>query len=82
MIFRTLKNHLRELAGISGEIFERSYKDNLPEIVFTSQKTVREVASFLSEHGLNVTAITNWTITANAQKKQEVTHSDIMSSVK
>lgn len=77
-----VENQLRELAGESGEIFERSYKDNLLEIVFTSKKTARDVASFLSEHGLNVTAMTNWTITANAQKKQEVAPSNIIISVK
>lgn len=82
---RNIENKLRELAGVSGEIFERSYKDNLLEIVFTSKKTARDVASFLSEHGLNVTAMTSWTINANAQnniKKQEVAPLDIIVSVK
>lgn len=79
---QNVENKLRELAGASGEIFERSYKDNLLEIVFTSKKAARDVASFLSEHGLNVTAMTNWTITANAQKKQEVAPSNIIISVK
>ena len=43
---------------------------------------MRDVASFLSEHGLNVTTMTNWTITANAQKKQEVAPSNIIINVK
>lgn len=56
---------LRELAGKNGEMFERSYRDNLLEIVFTSHKTSREVASFLSEHGLTVKTLTNWSIDAD-----------------
>lgn len=56
---------LRELAGKNGEMFERSYRDNLLEIVFTSKQTSREVASFLSEHGLTVKTLTNWSIDAD-----------------
>ena len=56
---------LRELAGKSGEMFERSYRNNLLEIVFTSKHTSRETASFLSEHGLTVKTLTNWTIDAD-----------------
>ena len=67
-----IESELRELAGRSGEIFERSYKDNLLEIVFTSKHTAREAASFLSGHGFTVTALTNWSIDAVTANKAVV----------
>ena len=80
-----LERQLRELAGESGEIFERSYKNNLLEIVFTSKNTAREVASFLSENGFNVTSMTNWTIDAtvpNSNKKQDNVTQETIINVK
>lgn len=80
-----VETQLREFAGYSGEIFERSYKDNLLELVFTSNKTARDVASFLSERGFSVTAITNWNITADAQninKKPETAAQNNIIAVK
>ncbi len=75
VIFSDVENierKLRELAGETGEIFERSYKDNLLEIVFTSKNTAREVASFLSSNGFNVTSMTNWAIDAVVQQEKKV----------
>ncbi|MBR1486504.1 MAG: hypothetical protein IJ597_04540 [Synergistaceae bacterium] len=60
-----IEKQLRELAGANGEMFERAYKDNVLEIVFTSNKKAREVASFLSERGFTVKALTNWSINAD-----------------
>ena len=60
-----IEKQLRELAGSNGEMFERAYKDNVLEIVFTSNKNAREVASFLSERGFTVKALTNWSVNAD-----------------
>ena len=59
-------------------MFERSYRDNILEIVFTSNKNSREVASFLSERGFTVKALTNWSIDADmfADKKPEFVPQD------
>ena len=73
-----IERQLRELAGQNGEMFERSYRDNILEIVFTSNKNSREVASFLSERGFTVKALTNWSIDADmfADKKPEFVPQD------
>ena len=60
-----IEKQLSELAGQNGEMFERAYKDNMLEIVFTSNKNAREVASFLSERDFTVKALTNWSIDAD-----------------
>lgn len=57
-----IEEQLREIAGDSGEIFERSYRDSLLEIDVVSGKTARELASFLSNSGIRVEALTSQTI--------------------
>jgi hypothetical protein len=57
-----LEEALRELAGKSGGVYEREYKDNLLEVDIVSEKTARAVASFLSEKGISVEAVTAQTI--------------------
>lgn len=73
-----VEKHLRDLIGKSGEIFERSYKDNILEIDVVSGKTARDVASFLSGHSVNVKALTAQTIDAvvqHAGRQQELVSS-------
>jgi len=48
---------LREFAGKSGGVYERSYINELLEVDVVSEKNVRGVASFLSESGINVNNI-------------------------
>ena len=60
----TIEEHLRELAGKGGEVFERSYRDSLLELDVVSGKTAREVASFLSGQGVAVEGLTAQTISA------------------
>ena len=62
MDVETIEEHLRDFAGKSGEIFERSYENSLLEVDIVSDKTARKVASFLAEHGVNVEALTAQTI--------------------
>ena len=78
-----IEKHLRELAGRGGEMFERAYKNNMLEIVFTSNKNAREVASFLSEKGFTVKTLTNWSIDADmfADKKPEFVPQDKLITV-
>ena len=57
-----LEEALRELAGKSGGVYEREYKDNLLEVDIVSEKTARAVASFLSENGISVEGVTGQTI--------------------
>ena len=73
-----IEKQLRELAGTNGEMFERAYSNNILEIVFTSNKNAREVASFLSERGFTVKTFTNWSIDADmfADKKPEFVPQD------
>ena len=62
MDVESLEEKLREFAGKSGEIFERSYENSLLEVDIVSDKTARKVASFLAENGVTVEALTAQTI--------------------
>ena len=75
-----IEKQLKELAGANGEVFERAYKDNMLEIVFTSNKNAREVASFLSERNFTIKALTNWSIDADmfAEKPEFVPQNSII----
>ena len=63
-----IENALKEFAGNSGKLFERSYKNNILEIDLISKHSARDTASFLSEHGININALTVQTIEANILK--------------
>ncbi|MDR2180691.1 MAG: hypothetical protein LBP21_10315 [Synergistaceae bacterium] len=65
-----LEEALRELAGKSGGVYERDYKDNVLEIDVVSEKTARSVASFLSEKGLSIEGLTAQTISARGGNSQ------------
>jgi hypothetical protein len=53
---------LRELAGKSGGVYEREYKDGILEIDVVSEKTARSIASFLSDNGVEIESVTAQTI--------------------
>jgi hypothetical protein len=57
-----LEEALRELAGKSGGVYEREYKNSLLEVDIVSEKTARAIASFLSEKGISVEGVTAQTI--------------------
>ncbi|MDR1376336.1 MAG: hypothetical protein LBJ22_02400, partial [Synergistaceae bacterium] len=57
-----LEGALRELAGKSGGVYEREYRDNVLQVDVVSEKTARAVASFLSENGISVESVTAQTI--------------------
>ena len=48
---------LRGLAGSSGGVYERGFSDGVFEVDVVSERTLRNVASFLSESGINVKGI-------------------------
>jgi len=67
-----IEEKLRELAGKSGEVFERSYNDNLLEIDLVSQNTARKTASFLSDLGVEIESLTQQTINGRVKKSLEL----------
>ena len=67
-----IEEKLRELAGKSGEVFERSYNDNLLEIDLVSQNTARKTASFLSDIGVEIESLTQQTINGRVKKSLEL----------
>ncbi|MBR1487050.1 MAG: hypothetical protein IJ597_07350 [Synergistaceae bacterium] len=76
-----IEKALGEFSGKDGDVFERSYKDNLLEIDLVSQNTARKAASFLSEIGVEVDALTAQTINAHVLNNEE-TNSDSNSESK
>ncbi len=74
-----IEKNLKEFAGKDGEIFERSYANNILEIDLVSDKSARDTASFLAAHGVNVKSLTNQTIVAiigKQETKQEFVKQD------
>lgn len=67
-----IEGRLKEFAGSKGELFERSYRDNILEVDVVSDQTARNIASFLSRNGVNVSALTNQTIDAKIIKRDTV----------
>ena len=65
-----IEKNLKEFAGKDGEIFERSYVNNILEIDLVSDKTARDTASFLAAHGVNVKSLTNQNIVAMIAKQE------------
>jgi hypothetical protein len=59
-----IEEALRELAGKSGSVYEREYKDGILEVDVVSEKTARDIASFLSERGIEIEGVTAQTISA------------------
>ena len=75
---------LGEFSGKNGDVFERSYKNNLLEIDLVSENTARKTASFLSEIGVEVDELTAQTIDAHVltkEKAQEVVNEEANSTI-
>ena len=66
-----IEKALGEFSGKNGDVFERSYKDNLLEIDLVSENTARKAASFLSDIGVEVDALTAQTINAHVPAKEK-----------
>ncbi len=66
-----IEKALGEFSGKNGDVFERSYKDNLLEIDLVSENTARKAASFLSEIGVEVDALTAQTINAHVPPEEK-----------
>lgn len=80
-----LEEKLSELAGKSGEIFERDYSNNNLELDIVSSKTARNVASFLAENNIKIENVTAQTITgkfvAEPEKKPEADLNEIILNI-
>ncbi len=63
-----LEENLRELIGKNGNVYEREYKDGTVEMDVVSEKTAQNIASFLSESGLEVEGLTAQTISAKVDE--------------
>ena len=66
-----IEKSLGEFSGKNGDVFERSYKDNLLEIDLVSENTTRKAASFLSELGVEIDELTAQTINAHVPAKEK-----------
>ncbi|MBQ9420017.1 MAG: hypothetical protein IJU31_06565 [Synergistaceae bacterium] len=66
-----IEKALGEFSGKTGDVFERSYKDNLLEIDLVSEHTARKAASFLAEIGVEVDGLTAQTISAHVPGEPE-----------
>ena len=64
----SILEELRELAGISGGVYDRGLNNGLFEVDVISERSVRNVASFLSESGINVRGIDGQIIDAEVSE--------------
>lgn len=84
VMFSDVEKIEKQLGELKGKLFERSYSNNFLEIDFVSKYSARDLASFLSEHGVNISSITTQTINANVVKEtqKEVIYKNSAISVK
>jgi hypothetical protein len=62
---QAIQEALDELAGKSGSVFERGYKNKVLEIDVNSEKTARDIASFLAGQGIEIEGYDSQTITGS-----------------
>jgi hypothetical protein len=74
-----IEEGLRELAGKSGSVYEREYKDNILEIDVVSEKTARSIASFLSDNGVEIEGVTAQTVNGSMNGSQKSTKEEASS---
>jgi hypothetical protein len=60
---QAIQEALNELAGKSGSVFERGYKDRVLEIDVNSEKTARDIATFLAGQGIEIEGYDSQTVT-------------------
>ena len=84
VMFSDVEKIEKQLGELKGKLFERSYSNNFLEIDFVSKYSARDLASFLSEHGVNINSLTTQTINANVVKEiqKEVIYKNSAISVK
>ncbi|GHV54450.1 hypothetical protein FACS1894216_14480 [Synergistales bacterium] len=63
---QAIEEALGELAGKSGSVHQREFKDGVLEIDVVSEKTTQGVASFLSDNGVEVEGVTASTVNGRA----------------
>lgn len=61
---------LREFVGKNASVYERSYSDSLLEMDVVSEKTSRNLASFLTNKGFDIDVMTTQTITAKVHQDE------------
>jgi hypothetical protein len=59
---QAIQEALNELAGKSGSVFERGYKDKVLEIDVNSEKTAKDIASFLAGQGVEIDGYDSQTV--------------------
>jgi hypothetical protein len=59
---QAIQEALDELAGKSGSVFERGYKNKVLEIDVNSEKTARDIAAFLAGQGVEIEGYDSQTI--------------------
>ncbi|MDR3354740.1 MAG: flagellar assembly protein T N-terminal domain-containing protein [Synergistaceae bacterium] len=62
---QAIQEALNELAGKSGSVFERGYKDKMLEIDVNSEKTAKDIASFLAGQGVEIEGYDSQTVTGS-----------------
>jgi hypothetical protein len=62
---QAIQEALGEFAGKSGSVFERGYKDRTLEIDVNSEKTARDIASFLAGQGVEIEGYDSQTVTGS-----------------
>ncbi|MDR1509173.1 MAG: hypothetical protein LBS53_06005 [Synergistaceae bacterium] len=61
----SIEETLKEFIGKSGSVYEREYLNGNLEIDVVSEKTARNLASFMADKGVNINGVTAQTITAS-----------------
>jgi hypothetical protein len=70
---QSITTSLQELAGRSGGVYDRGYRDGLMEVDMVSDKTAKQAAWLLSQMGIAVRGYTPYSVEAlNTMEKREV----------
>ena len=62
---QAIQEGLNGLAGKSGSVYERGYKDKILEIDVNSEKTAKDIASFLAGQGVEIEGYDSQTVTGS-----------------
>jgi hypothetical protein len=62
---QAIQEALNGLAGKSGSVFERGYKDKVLEIDVNSEKTAKDIASFLAGQGVEIEGYDSQTVSGS-----------------
>jgi hypothetical protein len=67
----SIEEALADLAGKSGGVYERSFGEGVLEVDVVSEKTANIIASFLSEHGVEIESRTPQTVSGSMSVSKE-----------